>query len=86
MQRGIITLTREEQALLTTILSTTTLKSSMIFSRLSAAHSNDQPDERVELSREEAEYVLDQLPIPSSQEPETLTLSRHKFTTFIQNL
>ena len=86
MQRGIITFSTEEQTVLVALLEGTTMASSLVFSRLQATGTSQNAEEKIELSREEAESILDQLPIPSAQEPESVTESRQKLCDFIQNL
>lgn len=85
MQRGIIQLSQTEQSILYAIIQSTPLRDSLIATRLSAT-SPEAEAETIEMSKDEAESLLDALPIPSQIEPQEITRVRQKLDTFIQNL
>lgn len=88
MQRGIIQLTQEEQSILYRVLQDTPMSRSLLAERLSTTSvpTYSTQEETIELSKEEAESVLDALPIPSHDEPNQIHTVRHKLDAFIQNL
>lgn len=88
MQRGILQLSKAEQIVVVKLLEGTTLQTSLIGKRLSAKNgdNSDLGEDTLELSRDEAESLLDLLPIPSHAEPSEVTNVRQKLNTFLQNL
>lgn len=89
MQRGILSLTHSEQTLLRTVLLDTPLAGSLLATKLHTDledSSTAGAEDALELSRDEAESLLDMLPIPSDQEPFEVTAVRQKIQTFILNL
>ncbi|NCS97610.1 MAG: hypothetical protein GW762_03425 [Candidatus Pacebacteria bacterium] len=84
MQRGTLTLTNSEQQMLSSLIEASAVASSLIASRLKQP--SHDTENIIELSSEEAESVLDLLPIPSVAEPNEITSARQKLSAFLQNL
>lgn len=84
MQRGMISLSATEQQTLSTLASSTPLESSLVLQKLMLPHSEN--NNQVEMSRDEAESLLDLLPIPSDAESREITTLRQKLSAFLQNL
>lgn len=86
VKRGVVTLSIEETALLQQLTAESHLRDARIATILSTTTHTGGPEEKIELSQDEAESLLDLLPIPSSQEPDTLTSLRTHLLEFLQNL
>ncbi len=80
MQRGMISFSPEEAHVVVQSMRGTMQENSRVVTALSKLHTQ----QKIEMSREEVESLLDQLPIPSSQEPEALRTARMALVQFLQ--
>jgi hypothetical protein len=83
MQRGIIELSIEEQQILRRALENTPLQQTDTIKKFDTTMDNQTT---LELSRDEAESILDNLPIPSPAEPADLTTARRAVAHFLTSI
>lgn len=79
MQRGVITFSHQEQAIIHTLLQQFASDLPLLIQKFTPT---SEPA-TIELSSEEVEIVLDQLPIPSPAELEEISHIRSLLSTFL---
>lgn len=79
MKRGVITFSRAEQTIIHTLLCD-------FVPQLTSLQKKFEPQgefDSIEMSQDEVELILDQLPIPSQEEPDALTHIRTLLSSFL---
>ncbi|HRI05776.1 MAG TPA: hypothetical protein PLV59_02420 [Candidatus Dojkabacteria bacterium] len=85
MQRGILTLTKDELKALLQVFDVTKYPEMHLVNKLQAAMDSQIDPVSLEISEDELEVMNDEFAIPSPSEPESMKGVRQKFTTLMMN-
>jgi len=83
MQRGILSLTKQESKVAIELSNISTQDLATLASKLELALSSSEDISTIEVNREEVEALLDAMPIPSETENPVYKLLRNKLSMFL---
>ncbi len=85
MQRGVITFTTQEQKIIYQILHDFVPDLTQLQQKFLVTQTGGELEhlDSIELSRDEVELILDQMPIPSGEEPEEVSHIRSLLSSFL---